>query len=104
MVLDTEAFDLRDNAIWHTDVTFNATRRWAVLVARKLPEVGGDTLWVSGIGGVCRLSPALQTLLTGLTATHDFVHSFRWSATAPGRKTWRAGSKPAATTRRSATR
>ena len=55
MVLDTEAFDLRDNAIWHTDVTFNATPPLgAVLAARKLPEVGGDTLWASGIGGVCR--------------------------------------------------
>lgn len=77
MVLDTEAFDLRDNAIWHTDVTFNATPPLgAVLAARKLPEVGGDTLWASGTAAFAALSPALQTLLTGLTATHDFVHSF----------------------------
>lgn len=67
MVLDTEAFDLRDNAIWHTDVTFNATPPLgAVLAARKLPEVGGDTLWASG---TCSPSSSVtRTVMTGLLA------------------------------------
>jgi len=70
IVLDTAVTDVRDNAIWHTDVTFNATPPLgAVLAARKLPEVGGDTLWASGTAAFAALSPALQTLLTGLTAS-----------------------------------
>ena len=57
MVLDTEAFDLRDNAIWHTDVTFNATPLLgAVLVARK-PGSGGDAVGQRVNDGVCRAVP-----------------------------------------------
>lgn len=77
MVLDTEAFDLRDNAIWHTDVTFIETPPLgAVLAARLLPETGGDTLWASGIAAFEALSAPLRQLLDGLTATHDFTKSF----------------------------
>ena len=77
MVLDTAQNDLRDNAIWHTDVTFIETPPLgSVLVARKLPEYGGDTLWASGTAAWRGLSPAVQQLLNGLTATHDFTKSF----------------------------
>jgi len=77
MVLDTALNDLRDNAIWHTDVTFIDTPPLgSVLVARQLPEYGGDTLWASGTAAYAALSPRLQQLLEGLTATHDFTKSF----------------------------
>ena len=77
MVLDTALTDVRDNAIWHTDVTFLPTPAMgAVLSAKQLPAYGGDTLWASGIAAFEALSRPLQTLLDGLTATHDFTRSF----------------------------
>lgn len=77
MVLDTAQNDLRDNAIWHTDVTFIDTPPLgSVLAARQLPPYGGDTLWASGTAAWRALSPRLQQLLDGLTATHDFTKSF----------------------------
>ena len=77
LVLDTESVDLKDNAIWHTDVTFSATPPMgAVLVARQLPQTGGDTLWASSFAAYDALSDRLKVLLEGLTATHDFTKSF----------------------------
>lgn len=77
LVLDTESVDLKDNAIWHTDVTFSATPPMgAVLVARQLPQSGGDTLWASSFAAYDALSDRLKILLEGLTATHDFTKSF----------------------------
>ncbi|KAF1053455.1 MAG: Alpha-ketoglutarate-dependent taurine dioxygenase [Stenotrophomonas maltophilia] len=77
IVLDTAVTDVRDNAIWHTDVTFLETPALgAVLAAKQLPAYGGDTLWASGIAAFEALSPALQSLLDGLTATHDISKSF----------------------------
>ncbi|HEX8540258.1 MAG TPA: taurine dioxygenase [Pseudomonas sp.] len=77
LILDTAVTDVRDNAVWHTDVTFLPTPALgAVLSARQLPEYGGDTLWASGIAAYEALSKPLQTLLQGLTATHDFTRSF----------------------------
>ncbi|POA29133.1 MULTISPECIES: taurine dioxygenase [unclassified Pseudomonas] len=77
LILDTAHTDVRDNAVWHTDVTFLPTPALgAVLSAKLLPEFGGDTLWASGIAAYEALSVHLQNLLQGLTATHDFVKSF----------------------------
>lgn len=77
LVLDTAVTDVRDNAVWHTDVTFLPTPALgAVLSAKQLPAFGGDTLWVSGIAAFEGLSKPLQGLLEGLTATHDFTKSF----------------------------
>ncbi|TDF79935.1 taurine dioxygenase [Pseudomonas sp. H9] len=77
LVLDTAVTDVRDNAIWHTDVTFLPTPALgAVLSAKHLPAYGGDTLWASGIAAFEALSAPLQQLLDGLTATHDFTKSF----------------------------
>lgn len=77
LVLDTAVTDVRDNAVWHTDVTFLPTPAMgAVLSAKQLPAFGGDTLWASGISAFEGLSAPLQQLLDGLTATHDFTKSF----------------------------
>ncbi|WP_287814885.1 taurine dioxygenase, partial [Pseudomonas sp.] len=77
LILDTAVTDVRDNAIWHTDVTFLPTPAMgAVLSAKLIPPYGGDTLWASGIAAYEALSEPLQRLLDGLTATHDFTKSF----------------------------
>ncbi|MGL4315865.1 MAG: taurine dioxygenase [Pseudomonas sp.] len=77
LVLDTAVTDVRDNAIWHTDVTFLPTPALgAVLAAKQLPAYGGDTLWASSSAAYEALSKPLQKLLDGLTATHDFTRSF----------------------------
>ncbi|MGH8405780.1 MAG: taurine dioxygenase, partial [Pseudomonas sp.] len=77
LILDTAVTDVRDNAIWHTDVTFLPTPALgAVLSAKLLPEFGGDTLWASGIAAYEALSEPFKKLVDGLTATHDFTRSF----------------------------
>ncbi|OJH38907.1 taurine dioxygenase [Cystobacter ferrugineus] len=77
LVLDTAVTDVRDNAIWHTDVTFLETPALgAVLAAKKLPPYGGDTLWASSSAAFDALSKPMQKLLDGLTALHDITRSF----------------------------
>jgi len=77
LILDTEKNDLRDNALWHTDVSFSPTPPLgAILSAKKIPPVGGDTLWASASAAYDGLSPALKRALEGLTASHDLAKSF----------------------------
>jgi taurine dioxygenase len=77
MVLDTDVTDVTDNAIWHTDVTFTETPSMGgVLIARVLPESGGDTLWSSTTAAYAALSAPMQRFLQGLTATHNIIQSF----------------------------
>ena len=92
LILDNHVTDVTDNAIWHTDVTFIQTPPAVCILSSKIiPEVGGDTLWSSGFAAWEALSPRLQSLLEGLTATHDFVHSFpqdRYGNTPETREQW----------------
>jgi len=77
MILDTALNDLRDNATWHSDVSFSETPPLgAVLAARKVPPAGGDTLWASATAAYDGLPEALKRLLDGLTATNDLAKSF----------------------------
>lgn len=77
LVLDTAVTDVRDNAIWHTDVTFLETPALgAVLSAREVPDHGGDTLWASSSAAYEALSAPLRAMLDGLTAVHDLTRSF----------------------------
>ncbi|KAH7376697.1 alpha-ketoglutarate-dependent taurine dioxygenase [Plectosphaerella cucumerina] len=60
------------SAGWHSDITFEKVPSdYAMLKIHTLPPTGGDTLWASGYEAYDRLSPALRTMLEGLTATHD---------------------------------
>jgi taurine dioxygenase len=77
IVLDTHDNNPPDNDNWHTDVTFIDTPpAGAILVAKQLPETGGDTLWTRGIAAYEALSAPFKTLLSGLQAEHDFRKSF----------------------------
>ncbi|TLD33021.1 hypothetical protein PspLS_00762 [Pyricularia sp. CBS 133598] len=60
------------SAAWHTDISFEPVPSdYAMLKIHTLPPTGGDTLWASGYEIYDRLSPAMQKMLEGLTATHD---------------------------------
>ncbi len=70
----SKAEDEHDNIgnAWHIDQTYqqnppNAT----ILVARELPERGGDTLFASMAACYDALSPGLQKMLDGLRAVHS---------------------------------
>ncbi|UOO90068.1 taurine dioxygenase [Vitreoscilla massiliensis] len=77
MVLDSHKQDLRDNELWHTDVTFIQTPPLGcVLSAQQVPEFGGDTLWASSIAAYEALSEPFKELLAGLSASHDIRKSF----------------------------
>jgi taurine dioxygenase len=82
MLIDTHEGFLPDNDNWHTDVTFSATPPLAgILAAKRLPSVGGDTLWSSSTAAYDALSAPMQRLLQGLTAQHSVAKSFppeRW--------------------------
>ncbi len=77
MVLDSHKQDLRDNELWHTDVTFiQPPPLGCVLSAQQVPEFGGDTLWASSTAAYAALSKPMQALLEGLSASHDIRKSF----------------------------
>lgn len=94
IVLDTHNDNPPDNDNWHTDVTFiDKPPMGAVLSARMLPSTGGDTLWTSCIAAYEALSKPMQTMLEGLTASHDIRQSFpqeRYGATPEDLVKWQA--------------
>lgn len=58
---------------WHTDVTYQqAPSMGSILMARKLPEIGGDTLFANMYAAYETLSKPMQEFLCGLTASHSF--------------------------------
>lgn len=77
ILLDSHLLDLRDNELWHTDVTFSKTPPLGcVLRAVKIPPKGGDTLWSSGTAAYEALDDATKQKINGLTAMHDIRLSF----------------------------
>ncbi len=77
MVLDSHQQDLRDNELWHTDVTFlEKPAMGCILSAIQVPCFGGDTLWASGTAAYEDLSDGMKIFLEGLTASHDISLSF----------------------------
>jgi taurine dioxygenase len=62
---------------WHTDVTWiEEPPQIAVLSARTIPEVGGDTLWASLTAAYDALSPTMQSICAGLTVRHHRGREF----------------------------
>ena len=72
VLLENDADRPPDTNSWHTDLTFKQERPFAsVLIARQVPEVGGDTLWSSCYAAYDRLPTGMKTDLEGLQAVHD---------------------------------
>lgn len=62
---------------WHSDVTFRAKPSFgAVLRARELPAIGGDTLWCDAAAAYDGLDDAVKERIAGRTATHDLLFDF----------------------------
>jgi len=82
LLLDNHEAFLPDNDTWHTDVTFSKTPPLAgILAAKRIPSVGGDTLWSDSTAAYEALSEPMRRLLDGLTAEHSVAKSFppeRW--------------------------
>lgn len=57
---------------WHSDITCaQHPSKFAILQAKVVPEVGGDTLWANACKAYDELSAPLRDLCDGLTAYHD---------------------------------
>ena len=57
---------------WHSDITFEAhPSKFAILQAKVVPVVGGDTLWANACKAYDELSAPLRELCDGLTAYHN---------------------------------
>ena len=70
---------------WHTDMTFRpCPPLGSILHGVIIPEKGGDTLFASMSAAYEGLSNAMQSLLSELTAVHDFSFGFRESLAEPG--------------------
>lgn len=80
IVLDSFQQDLKDNDLWHTDVTFSLTPpQGCVLHAIKIPPQGGDTFWSSATAAYAALPLDLQEKLSQFTAIHDIRKSFPYA-------------------------
>ncbi len=68
---------------WHTDHSYDeAPAMGSILLARELPEAGGDTLFASMYLAFETLSEGLKTMLRSLTAVHSSAHVFTTKALA----------------------
>lgn len=62
---------------WHTDITWHEAPSFgAVLRAVEVPELGGDTLWADVGAAYDGLPRAVRDRIDGLTAIHDWRHTF----------------------------
>jgi taurine dioxygenase len=64
---------------WHTDGTYMECPPMAtMLYAVAIPACGGDTCWADTEAAYDALSPAVQRLVDGLTAAHDYAQVRNW--------------------------
>ena len=62
---------------WHTDHSYDPEPAMgSILLARELPEEGGDTLFANMYRAFETLSPGLQRTLEGMNAVHGSAHIF----------------------------
>lgn len=67
---------------WHSDLTYEERPSvGSVMYALEVPDVGGDTMFVSTAHAYEQLSPVMQGMLEGLAAIHEFGHAFGRSNT-----------------------
>lgn len=80
VLLENDSRAPPDTNSWHTDLTFKQVQPFAsILVARHVPDVGGDTIWSSNYAAYDRLPDGMRRDLEGLEAIHDmgdFRNSF----------------------------
>ena len=70
---------------WHTDMSFKPKPpRAGILIARIMPERGGDTLFSSLAAAYEDLPADFRNSLKGLSATHSYEWGFRDSLAEPG--------------------
>lgn len=70
--LANDANNPPDTDGWHTDLTFKANPPFAsILIARELPDTGGDTLWASMYAAYDALPEEIKGMLSRLKAVHD---------------------------------
>ncbi len=63
--------------IWHTDVSWREIPSLgSVLRSIAVPTVGGDTLWADMACAYDGLPDDIKARIDGLTAVHDWIHSF----------------------------
>jgi taurine dioxygenase len=66
-----------DTDSWHADLTFRQHLPFSsILVARSVPQCGGDTLWSSSYAAYDRLPDGMKRDLEGLDGIHD-IGDFR---------------------------
>jgi taurine dioxygenase len=71
--------------MWHADMTFReCPPLGSILHSIVAPEKGGDTLFASMSAAWEGLSDQMQSMLSGLTAVHDFSYGFKESMAEPG--------------------
>ena len=70
--LANDADNPPDTDGWHTDLTFKDEPPFAsILIAREVPESGGDTLWASMVAAYDALPDGMKAQLEPLRAVHD---------------------------------
>lgn len=80
VLLENDSDAPPDTNSWHTDLTFKEVQPFAsILIARHVPNSGGDTMWSSCYAAYDRLPDGMKRDLEGLDAVHDlgdFRNSF----------------------------
>ena len=66
----------KGNALWHTDSSFNPRRAaYSLLLAHRVPPVGGDTEFANMRAAYAELPAATQSAIDELIAEHWLWHS-----------------------------
>jgi taurine dioxygenase len=72
VVGDTSYGGTKTGFAWHSDLSYtNHPSTGTFLLAKQLPDVGGETMWTNMYLAYEALSPAMRTLLDSLEAVHD---------------------------------